>query len=172
MLVAAFAALVLQQAPPGGVVWGESPPPAPVAESQADRNETTLPAWALADPFAWERSQCSPLVRRDASLETCQVRVRAELSANLGDALPAALRPTGLEGDCVPAETGSDGAYAVTCAPQRRERAVSPGIQERVCATQPQRQTNGAVTWVETCRPASGPEPEQGLKFRLFGDKD
>ena len=169
MLVAAFAALILQQTAPG-VVW-ETPPAPEVAASSA-KPPTTLPAWALADPFGWERSQCSALIRREETLVACQGRVRTELAANLGDALPPALSPAGLGGECVPT-VGEANAYAVTCGPERREGAPAPGIQEQVCETRPQRQGGGGVSWAETCRPASGPGREsEGLTFRLGGDRD
>ncbi len=168
MLVAAIAALILQQTP-GAVVWNPPPPPEPVAAQPRVANSSTLPDWAIADPFAWERSQCSSLIRGAVSLGACQARVRTELAANLGDALPEALKPTGLEGDCAPTDDAATG-FAVSCAPQKRERAVVSAPQERVCENRPQRSSNGVVSWVETCRPSgsSSDEPE-GLKLRLFG---
>lgn len=75
MLTAFALALVLQQA----VVWEEpaqivEPEPAPIVAAA----QVELPDWAIADPFSWERSQCSPLVRGDVPLEICQTRVRAD----------------------------------------------------------------------------------------------
>ncbi len=170
MLVAAFAALILQQTTPG-VVWGTAPPD-PVAAEPATAFTPTLPAWALADPFGWERSQCSSLVRREETLVACQGRVRTELAANLGKALPPALSPAELGGDCVPT-VGEANAYAVTCGPERREGAPDAGLQEQVCETRPQRQGSGGVSWAETCRPASGPAREnEGLTFQLGRDRD
>jgi len=167
MLVAALAALLLQQTP-GAVVWAPLPDPA-VEEEQVPAAAPTLPDWALADPFAWERSQCSSLVRGDVSLGACQARVRTELAANLGDTLPAALRPTGLEEECLPTNNAANG-FAVSCAPQRREQAAVSLPQERVCENRPQRTGNGVVSWAETCRPAGGAQgSEDGLKLRLFG---
>lgn len=167
MFVAALAALLLQQTP-GGVVW-DPQPDLPVEAEQAPEKATALPAWAIADPFAWERSQCSSLVRGAVSLGACQARVRTELAANLGDALPDALKPTGLEGECLPTDNPATG-FAVSCAPQRRERAVASAPQERVCENRPQRTSNGVVSWVETCRPAGGStDTGDGLRLTLFG---
>ena len=67
MLTALAVALMLQQAA-GMISWDlpiESDPNAPVATPAAP--PVVLPDWALADPFAWERSQCSPIIRKDAS---------------------------------------------------------------------------------------------------------
>ena len=53
-----------------------------------------LPEGARADPFGYERSECSPLVRdRAETLEACQRRVRRTLAATMGDAVPDALKP-------------------------------------------------------------------------------
>ncbi|HZW15340.1 MAG TPA: hypothetical protein VFF66_03690 [Brevundimonas sp.] len=53
----------------------------------------TLPEEARADPFGYERAECSPLIRdRTETLEACQLRVRRTLSVALGDALPDALK--------------------------------------------------------------------------------
>ncbi len=171
MLVAAFAALILQQTAPG-VVWRTAPPD-PVAAQLATASTTpTLPAWALADPFGWERSQCSSLVRREETLVACQGRVRTELATNLGGALPPALSPAGLGGECTPT-MGEANDYAVTCGPERREGAPDAGLQEQVCETRPQRQGSGGVSWAETCRPASSPAREnEGLTFQLGRDRD
>jgi len=128
------------------------------------------PAWALADPYGWERAECSPLVRKDATLEACQVRVRTQLSAALGDALLADLRP-GVIQDCrqVPSDTGG---YQVQCgAPPRASRA-GPDLDEQICDTRPRAQAQGGVAWVEDCRPASGRSQDGGLSLRLFGDDD
>lgn len=168
MLVAAIAALILQQTP-GAVVWNPPPQAGPVAEQAPVATSSTLPDWAIADPFAWERSQCSSLVRGAVSLGACQARVRTELAANLGDALPEALKPTGLESDCVPTDDAAAG-FAVSCAPQRRERAVVATPQEQVCENRPQRSSSGVVSWVEACRPSGASSDDgEGLKLRLFG---
>ena len=112
----------------GTITWNQ---PAPVvAEAPAAPPPPTLPAWALADPFGWERAQCSPLIRKDATLEACQARVRTDLAANLGDALPATLRPPAVQ-ECRRSEDG----YAVDCgAPARPDRA-SPVLREQDCGT-------------------------------------
>lgn len=167
MLVAALAVLVFQQTA-GGVVW-DPQPDLPVQTEPAPPTAPALPDWAIADPFAWERAQCSSLVRGPVSLGACQARVRTELAANLGDALPEALRPTALEEECLPTDNAATG-FAVSCAPQRRERTVVSPPQEQVCENRPQRTSNGVVSWVETCRPAGGSTDNgEGLKLRLFG---
>ncbi|MES2835498.1 MAG: hypothetical protein V4707_12410 [Pseudomonadota bacterium] len=90
MPVALLIAALMQDpngAAAGTIAWSE---PAPVVEAPAVAPPPPLPAWALADPFGWERAQCSPMIRKDATLEACQARVRTDLAANLGD---ACLRP-------------------------------------------------------------------------------
>ena len=166
MLTAVFAALILQQsAPAQTVVWDTPPEPAPVAAASPPTTPT-LPDWALADPFAWERSQCSPLMRREPTMEVCQARVRAELAANLGDALPPALAPSGTPEPCAPT-AGDD--YAVQCGTPPRAAVAAASPREQVCDTRPQRQPNGGVVWASECRPASGEARKDGLSFRLFG---
>ncbi len=162
-MFSAFAlALVLHQA----VVW-ETPAPTPAAATTPAVvvPQVDLPDWALADPFSWERSQCSPLIRDEVSLETCQTRVRAELSAALGDRLPAGLRPAGEPVPCL-ATPGDNGAYAVQCGVPERQAAatVTPTIQD--CRPRPQRQ-GGSVAFVTDCR--TDDANEGGLSFRLFG---
>ena len=160
MLTVFAMAMVLQQA----VVWET---PAPAAEAQpvaVIAPVSDLPAWALADPFGWERSQCSPLVSREP-METCQSRVRRELSAALGDQLPAGLRPAGDPVPCL-ATPGDDGGYPVQCgAPERQASAtVTPTIPD--CRPRAQRQ-GGSVAFVTDCRPEGA--SQGGLSFRLGG---
>lgn len=160
MLTALATALVLQQA----VVW-ETPAPAAEAEPvEIAAPVSDLPAWALADPFAWERSQCSPLVSREP-VDVCQSRVRVELAAALGDRLPAGLRPVGEPVPCL-ATPGDDGAYPVQCGlPERQAAAtVTPTVPD--CRSRPQRQ-GGSVAFVTDCRPQG--ESQGGLSFRLGG---
>lgn len=163
MLTVFAMTLVLQQAG-SAVVW-ETPAPdlEPVPEPVIV--STNVPAWALADPFAWERSQCSPLVRREPSLDVCQARVRSELSAALGDRLPAGLRPAGETVPCL-ATPGDDGAYPVQCGVPERQAAaaVSPTIPD--CRPRAQRQ-GGSVAFVTDCRSESA--QQGGLSFRLGG---
>ena len=88
MFVALAAAVLLQQAAPGQVVW-QTPVPAEPAAAEAPAAIPTIPDWARADPYGYERSECSPLVRKaEESMEACQARVRTALAANLGDDLP------------------------------------------------------------------------------------
>lgn len=165
MLTALALAVVLQQA----VVW-ETPAPvvdaAPVvAAPVVELPVVELPDWALADPFSWERSQCSPLIRGNTPLDTCQARVRAELSAALGDRLPAGLRPAGEPTPCTPTPN-DNGAYPIQCGvPERRMAAtVTPTIQD--CRSRPQRQ-GSSVAFVTDCRTEGA--NEGGLSLRLFG---
>lgn len=166
MLIAVFAALALQQSA-GTIAW-ETPAPAaePVVESAAPASD--LPDWARADPFAWERSQCSPLIRKEASMELCQVRVRAELAAALGDKLPSGLSPDGIAG-CRQVSNGA-GGYALTCAPVERTMSAAPTPVAEVCEERPTRSANGAVSFERQCRPATGTTAKDGVGFRLGGN--
>ena len=160
MLTAFALVMVLQQA----VVWETAVPPVEVQSVAVAAPVSTLPDWAIADPFGWERSQCSPLVSREP-LDVCQSRVRAELSAALGTRLPAGLRPAGDPVPCL-AASGDDGKYPVQCgAPERQAAAtVTPTIQD--CRSRPQRQ-GGSVAFVADCR--TGDERGGGLSINLFG---
>ena len=163
MLTALALALALQQA----VVWETPAPVVEAAPSEARAAVTTLPDWAMADPFAWERSQCSPLVSREP-LDVCQTRVRAELSAALGDRLPAGLRPAGDPVPCL-ATPGDDGKYPIQCGVPERQAAatVTPRIQD--CRPRPQRQ-GGSVAFVTDCR--ADDESSRGLSINLLGGRD
>ncbi|QTC91895.1 hypothetical protein [Brevundimonas goettingensis] len=173
MLTAVFAALMLQQAA-GMISW--NPPPAPDPEAPVEAAApvpagpvTTIPEWGLADPFGWERSQCSPMIRKDASMELCQARVRTDLATALGDKLPAGLQPSGVEG-CRQVSNGA-GGYELTCAPPRREMAASTAPVAEVCEERPSATGSGGVNFERRCTPATGPKPDEGgLKFRLGGD--
>lgn len=161
-------AVSLQQAPAGQVVWQAEPDsPAPAA---AAAEVPAIPEWARTDPYGYERSECSPLIRKaDESLEACQARVRFALAANLGSALPPGLAPSGAPDECRQAAAGD--RYAIQCGAPPRAGAPSRTITERTCETRPQAQPQGGVTWTEECRPADGTKPaEDGLRFRLGGD--
>ena len=163
MLPMLMMATMLQQAVPA---W-DTPRAEPASVAAAVAPTLDLPAWALADPFAWERSQCSPLLRKEASLEACQARVRGELSAALGDRLPAGLQPPGEPVPCL-ATPDDAGAYPVQCGlPERRTaQTVTPRIAE--CRSRPTRQ-GGSVAFVTECEPEAG--ETRGLTFRV-GDRD
>lgn len=166
MTTAFVLAIVLQQAA-GTVVWETPTAPAVPVEEPPPRVVThNLPDWALADPFGWERSQCSPLVRKTVTLEACQSRVRGELTAALGDELPTGLRPSGELVPCL-ATPGADGSFPVRCGtPERPTTAeVTPTIQD--CRSRPVRQ-GGAMAFTTDCRP-NNQTSEGGLSFRLFG---
>lgn len=165
---AALLIAILMQDPNGAaaagtIAWSE---PAPVvAEAPAAPAPPTLPAWALADPFAWERAQCSPLIRKDATLEACQARVRTDLAANLGDALPAALRPAAVQ-ECRRTEDG----YAVDCGAPERPGRSEPVLREQDCGTRMVRQREGGAAFTSDCRPVAGEERDEGLRIRLGGN--
>lgn len=164
-----LSALLLQQAASGQVVWSTPPQPAPVV---AATEAPAIPDWAKTDPFGYERSECSPMIRAAAeSLEACQSRVRFALAANLGTALPAGLQPVGSLDNCRQEAAGD--RYAVQCgAPSRPDRPAT-AMEERVCESRPQARAQGGVAWTEECRPASRRgEAEEGLKFRLGGRND
>ncbi len=169
-MLAVVAAVILQQAAAGQVVWNEPAPPEPlIAEAPA---APALPDWVRADPYGYERSECSPLMRKaNESLEACQARVRATLAADLGSALPPALAGENAADQCRQAAAGD--RYALQCGAPGRSGLSEPRLVDRTCETRPRAQREGGVTWVEECRPADGSEPpEEGLKIRLGGDDD
>lgn len=166
-MLTAFALAVVLQQPPGVVIWREPviEPPV-VAETEPVSTPANLPDWALSDPFGWERAQCNPMIRGSVSLESCQARVRTELSSALGDRLPAALRPVGETMPCQQ-RPGTNGGFEVQCGTPERQMAaeVSPAIQD--CRSRPQRQ-GGSAAFTTDCRPDSQSD-SGGLSFRLFG---
>lgn len=167
MTTALLFALVLQQAAPG-VVWSDDPP-APVEEVAVVAPIPVLPAHALADPYGWERSQCSPFIRKDEPLEHCQARVRVTLAAVMGDRLPDGLRPSAALENCTPG-TAANG-YAMQCGPRPVAALGAPTPLEKVCDNRPQRTPSGAIAFNSECRPAAGEAPEpEGLRIRLGGD--
>lgn len=166
MLAVVFA-VMLQQAATGQVVW-ETPAPPP-AEIVAAADLPPIPDSARADPWGYERAECSPLIRKaEESMEACQARVRITLAAHLGDALPAGLAPTGTPDECRREAAGD--RYALQCgAPSRPDRPTTV-LEERSCETRPRVQPQGGVAWTEECRPASGVRADdEGLKIRLGG---
>lgn len=167
-MLALVLAVTLQQAATGQVVWAT---PAPVAppEAAAPVNIPAIPDSARADPYGYERAECSPLIRKaDESLEACQQRVRVALAANLGAALPAGLAPTGTTDECRREAAGD--RYALQCgAPSRPDRPTKV-LEERSCETRPRVQPRGGVAWTEDCRPAGGVRADgEGLTIRLGG---
>lgn len=168
MLTAALlSALILQQAAPGQVVWTQPAEPAPAVAATAAA-APTLPDWARADPFGYERSECSPLIRAASeSMESCQTRVRFALAANLGDALPAGLRPTGSLDNCRQESAGD--RYAMQCGAQARSVPEGPDLRDRTCNTRPSATREGGVTYREECTVSGEPAREQGLRIKLNG---
>ncbi len=117
-----------------------------------------LPAWALTNPFGYERAQCSPLVRGEEALETCQGRVRRQLAAALGEDLPPALRPASIE-NCRPADAGG----GVVCGPERRAAgADAPVLVEQDCSNRPTPEG-----FSSECRPVNQRDSRGGLSLRL-----
>lgn len=167
-MLALIVAVMLQQAQPGQVVW--STPPEPVVEAPV-APPPSIPAWARADPYGYERSECSPLIRKAAeSMEACQSRVRTTLAAHLGSALPAGLTPgdTGAAENCRQV-AGADGRYAMQCsAPIRDSRGV-PAPEERRCESKPVVLPGGGTAFNQVCEPRTGQE-DGGLRIRLGGN--
>jgi hypothetical protein len=175
-MLAAVVALLLQQAapaaPPASVVWQSPPPPAaPSIVAVQPPAAAVIPDWARADPYGYERSECSPLMRSEGeSLEACQARVRADLASSLGAALPPGLAAAGTSEECRQAATGD--RYALQCGAPPRSGAPAAAMVERTCETRPVARPEGGVVWSEQCRPADGVAPaEDGLRLRL-GDGD
>lgn len=163
-----LSALMLQQATTGQVVWSTPVEPAPVAASAP---APAIPDWARADPFGYERSECSPLIRNASeSMETCQNRVRFALAANLGDALPAGLRPSGSLDNCRQEAAGD--RYDVQCGAPARSVPGGPDLRDRNCNTRPVVTNQRAVTFSEECTIGGQTTREEGLKIRLGGGND
>ena len=172
MLTAAIlSALILQQAAPAQVVWSDPAPPPPAPSANVS-DIAPIPESARADPYGYERAQCSPLIRNATeSMEACQARVRSALAAHMGDALPPGLSPASAADTCRQEAAGD--RYALQCGTPGRAGQTSPRLVERTCETRPRAQSQGGVAWVEECRPADGSPPaEEGLKIRLGGDDD
>ena len=168
MLAAAVVAIVLQQAAPGQVVWQEPAPAEPViAPTPA---APALPDWARADPYGYERSECSPLIRKaNESMEACQARVRTALALDLGADLPPGLAGGAAAEQCRQEAAGD--RYALQCGAPSRSAPGGPRLVDRACETRPRVQPEGGVVWTEECRPADGSRPpEDGLSIRLGGD--
>lgn len=172
-MLAVVLALMLQQTPPlpaatGQVVW-ETPAPAEPADPVAAIEIPAIPDSARADPWGYERAECSPLIRSSQeSLETCQARVRMILAAHLGAALPAGLAPAGAPNECRQEAAGD--RYALQCGAPTRAARPTTVLEERSCETRPRVQPQGGVAWTEECRPASGVrEDDEGLTVRLGG---
>ncbi len=164
-MLAVVIAVMLQQAAPaasGQVVWET---PAPPAEAAVVVEIPAIPDSARADPYGYERAECSPLIRKaEESMEACQQRVRVALAANLGAALPAGLAPVGATDECRQEAAGD--RYALQCGAPRRADRPTAALEERTCETRPRAQANGGVAWIEECRPESG-RGEDGLAVRL-----
>lgn len=164
MIIAAVALLLFQQVAPS-VTWQEAEPAQAAAHATPP---VDLPEWARADPFAYERARCSPLVRGETPLEACQAETRLTLAAALGDALPDALRPAGAPEDCQMMREASGGsAYAVQCGARPRDAIAAPVLQEQDCRPRPD-QRGGFSTSCRPTNPARG--DDEGLKIKLWGD--
>lgn len=166
-MLALVLAVMLQQAAAGQVVW-QTPPPPPAGNAVAI-DIPAIPDSARADPYGYERAECSPLIRKaEESMEVCQQRVRVALAANLGAALPAGLAPSGAAEECRQEAAGD--RYALQCGAPSRPDQPSVAMEERSCETRPRVQPQGGVAWTEECRPASGVRTDdEGLTLRLGG---
>ncbi len=169
-MLAVVIAVILQQTAPlpaatGQVVW-ETPAPIEAAPAVVTVEIPAIPDSARADPWGYERAECSPLIRKaDESMEACQARVRVILAAHLGAALPAGLAPAGAPDECRQEAAGD--RYALQCgAPARADRPTA-ALEERTCQTRPRVQPQGGVAWTEECRPANGRREGEGLRVRL-----
>jgi hypothetical protein len=167
-MLAAVVAVILQQAAPGQIVWQEpAPPPPAVAEAPA---APALPDWARADPYGYERSECSPLLRKaNESLEACQARVRTALALDLG-ALPPGLAGGADAEECRQAAAGD--RYALQCAPRSRTVPSGPDMRARECTTRPRSDGDGRMTFEEVCTVNGQEDRGDGLRIRLGGDDD
>lgn len=172
MLAIAFAVMLQQAAPlpaPAGPVVWETPAPIESAEPVAAVDLPAIPDSARADPYGYERAECSPLIRSSQeSLEACQARVRVVLAAHLGTTLPAGLAPAGGLDQCRQEAAGD--RYALQCGTPARAVRPTAVLEERSCESRPRIQPQGGVAWTEECVPVSGRrEEEDGLKIRLGG---
>jgi hypothetical protein len=169
MTTALLFALMLQQAA-ANVVWSDDPPVVAQEVAVAAAPVPDLPAHALADPYGWERSQCSPFIRKDEPLEHCQARVRVTLAAAMGDRLPEGLRPSAALENCTPG-TAANG-YAMQCGPRPVAALGAPPPLEKVCDNRPQRTPSGAIAFNSECRPTTSEKTGEvaALRFRLGRD--
>ncbi|MFN3668745.1 MAG: hypothetical protein ACK4VY_05515 [Brevundimonas sp.] len=169
MLAIVFA-VALQQAAGGQVVWASPAPPPPPAEAPAAADLPPLPDYARADPYGYERAECSPLIRKASeTLEACQQRIRQSLAAHLGAGLPAGLAPGDAAENCRQEAAGD--RYALQCgAPSRPDRPTAV-LEERRCESRPRARPEGGVAWTEDCRPAGSvaDDEDEGLRIRLGG---
>lgn len=167
MLAAVFA-VMLQQAATGQVVWETPLPPVP-AEPVIAAEIPAIPDTARADPYGYERAECSPLIRKaEESMEACQQRVRVALAANLGAALPEGLAPAagGLE-NCRQEAAGD--RYALQCGAPGRNVPPPPDLRDRTCTTRPTGSVEGGMTFRETCTVGGEEVRDEGLRIQLRG---
>lgn len=167
-MLAVIVAVTLQQAAAGQVVWqAPAPPPAPAPIITETPAAPALPDWARADPYGYERSECSPLLRKAAeSLEACQSRVRTALALD-GD-LPPGLS-SGASAEACRQEAAGD-RYALQCAPPGRTVPTGPDMRARECTTRPRSTAEGRMTFEETCTVNGEEVRDDGLRIRLGGD--
>lgn len=166
MLALIATILLIQDAPVFGIILSDDPEP-PV-EQVVERPKPNLPAHALSDPFGYERSQCSPYIRKDEPIEHCQVRVRSDLLAVLGDDLPSALRPAKSLENCIPGTAENN--YQIVCNPRQMTLPSQPIVQDRHCVNRPERMANGTIAVSTQCTPI-GPEPDkQERRIVIFGN--
>lgn len=161
---------LFQVAAGNGIVW-QAPldPPVPARSTSEIAapapGEPALPVWAVDDPYAWERSQCHPVMRGAEAMDHCQVRVRTQLKAALGGRLPSGLRPEAIS-TCRQASDGT-GGYKLTCTPEQRTLTLRNAPAPEICDERPRAVPGGGVTFERVCRPDNAPDRE-GLSIPIF----
>lgn len=171
MTLSLAALLALSQVAAGNsIVW--QAPLEPQAAAQATPGTAALapgtaalPAWAVEDPYAWERSQCHPVMRGAEAMDHCQVRVRSQLKAALGGRLPGGLQPEAIS-TCRQASDGA-GGYRLTCTPEQRTITLRSAPAPEICEERPRALPGGGVTFERICRPDNAPGRD-GLSVPLF----
>lgn len=177
MIAALMSLMLLSQDPT--IVWSaEEPGPAPITAAQPVAMPTVdIPEWGRNDPYAWERAQCSPLVRGNEDLGACQSRVRLALDAALGGATPAGLSVRAGDLECSQmAARGDAQAYELACGAERAARAEDQAFQRQrdaktdLCDRTP-RSERGSTTWTLACSTPENEDRARGnLESLLRGD--
>ena len=178
-MIAALMGLMLSMAQDPTIVWSaEEPAPTPTPVSQPIAAPIVdIPEWGRNDPYAWERAQCSPLLRGDEVLAACQSRVRIALDAALGADTPAglAVRPGDLECSQMAAR-GDSQTYDLACGSERTARADAQAFERQrdartdLCDRTP-RSERGSTTWTLACSTPENEDRARGtLESLLRGD--
>ena len=176
-MIAALMSLMLSLTPQDPTIVWSAPKaePTPIVVTPAPAPTIDLPDWARADPYAWERAQCSPLLRGDEDLQACQARVRVALDAALKGETPAGLAVQ--PGDMECSQMATDGrAFDLACGDARDRLTDSRAYQRQredrqdLC-DRDSGGRRGSTSWNLMC---STPETEDrergGLGSALRGD--